>query len=52
VPTNAPIAWTAERHKFSGNIGLSDGSVQQTTSSSLRSAMMATGFATNRFELP
>ena len=35
VPANASIGWTAARHKFSGNIGLADGSVQQTTSSDL-----------------
>lgn len=35
VPANASIGWTAARHKFNGNIGFADGSVEQTTSFSL-----------------
>ncbi|MGH7951045.1 MAG: type II secretion system protein, partial [Limisphaerales bacterium] len=46
LSTNAPISWTAARHKFSGNIGLSDGSVQQTTTSYLRQMLPQTGDAT------
>jgi type II secretory pathway pseudopilin PulG len=29
--TNSPAVWTAARHKFVGNIGVADGSVQQVT---------------------
>ena len=35
LQTNMPIAWTAKRHKFCGNIGLTDGSVQTVTSAQL-----------------
>jgi prepilin-type processing-associated H-X9-DG protein len=31
IATNSPITWTAARHKFTGNIGLADGSVQAVT---------------------
>jgi prepilin-type N-terminal cleavage/methylation domain-containing protein/prepilin-type processing-associated H-X9-DG protein len=51
--TNASISWTAARHKFAGNIGLADGSVQQVTSSSLHQWLLPqTGLATNRLAIP
>jgi prepilin-type N-terminal cleavage/methylation domain-containing protein len=53
--TNASVGWTKERTgKFHGpgNIVLVDGSVQQTTASTLQSALANTGFATNRFVIP
>jgi prepilin-type processing-associated H-X9-DG protein len=51
--TNAPIAWSAARHKFAGNIGLADGSVQQVTTSSLHQWLLPqTGLATNRLAIP
>ena len=50
--TNDPVAWSATRHNKSGNIGLADGSVQSTTSGSLRTYLQQTGLATNRFALP
>ena len=37
--TNNSIAWTKERHRGSGNIGMADGSVQQTTSAGLNRAI-------------
>jgi prepilin-type processing-associated H-X9-DG protein len=52
LPTNAPIAWSAARHKFSGNYGLADGSVYQVTTNGLRHALQQTGLATNRLALP
>jgi type II secretory pathway pseudopilin PulG len=52
LSTNAPISWTAARHKFVGNIGLADGSVQQTTQNGLRQALQKTGLATNRLAIP
>jgi prepilin-type N-terminal cleavage/methylation domain-containing protein len=52
ISSNTPIAWTAARHKFTGNIGLVDGSVQQETSYSLRQALQQTGLATNRLAIP
>ena len=53
LSTNAPISWTAARHKSAGNIGLADGSVQQATSSYLRQSLLPqTGLATNRLAIP
>jgi hypothetical protein len=52
LSTNTPISWTAARHKFVGNIGLSYGSVQQVTQSGLRQAVQQAGFATNRLAIP
>ena len=50
--TNTPISWTTARHNHSGNILLGDGSVQSTTSSSLRISLQETGLATNRLAIP
>ena len=51
--TNDPVAWPpATRHIKSGNIGLADGSVQSTISSSLRSYFQQTSFVTNRLAIP
>ena len=50
--TNTPVAWTKERHKLYGNIGLADGSVQQLTTDGLRQALQQTSVATNLFALP
>ena len=51
--TNDVVTWSATLgHKNSGNISLGDGSVQSSTSSSLRSYLQQTGFATNRFAIP
>jgi prepilin-type N-terminal cleavage/methylation domain-containing protein/prepilin-type processing-associated H-X9-DG protein len=43
------IAWTKERHRGNGNIGMADGSVQQTTSAGLNSAVVSStsGVPTN-----
>jgi competence protein ComGC len=37
--TNSSIAWTKERHRFNGNIGLADGSVMQVTIAGLNRAI-------------
>lgn len=50
--TNTPISWTAARHKFAGNIGFGDGSVQQVTTKGLQNALRQTGVATNRLAIP
>ena len=50
--TNDPVAWSTTRHNKSGNLGLADGSVQTTTTGSLRTYLQQTGLATNRFALP
>lgn len=52
IGTNTPVAWTAARHKFVGNIGLSDGSVQTVTISGLSNLLQQTGLATNRLAIP
>jgi len=58
LPTNAPIAWTAARHKFGGSIGLADGSVGKLNSvlpvskEGLQKVLIQTGLATNRLALP
>ena len=52
ISTNAPITWTAARHKFAGNIGLADGSVQQVNDQLLVQKLTETGFATNRLAIP
>ena len=44
--------WTTNQHDGAGNIALSDGSVQQVTSSSLTAQMHMQGIATNRLLLP
>jgi prepilin-type processing-associated H-X9-DG protein len=49
------LAWTGERHRFTGNIGLADGSVQTTTDSDLTDAIMSqyksSSAFTNRFRI-
>jgi prepilin-type N-terminal cleavage/methylation domain-containing protein/prepilin-type processing-associated H-X9-DG protein len=52
LSTNASVGWTKERHGGAGNIALSDGSVWTTTTLALRSALVNTGFATNRLVIP
>ena len=78
LPANSPVSWTSGRHTTYkrhfwnevtsfGNVGLADGSVQQTTISSransvelstgtittsLTSLLQATGLATNRLAIP
>jgi prepilin-type N-terminal cleavage/methylation domain-containing protein/prepilin-type processing-associated H-X9-DG protein len=51
-PTNSP-AWTGERHRPVGNIGMADGSVQQVTTTLLNSAAAAAtnGAPANRWRL-
>jgi prepilin-type processing-associated H-X9-DG protein len=52
LPTNTPISWTAARHKFAGNIGFADGSVQEVTTEGFQNALRQTGVATNRLAIP
>jgi prepilin-type processing-associated H-X9-DG protein len=52
ISTNTLLFWTGARHKFAGNIGLADGSVQQLTTDGLRQALQQTGVATNRLAIP
>ncbi len=50
LSTNIIAGWTKERHGGAGNIGLSDGSIQTTTSTALQAAFQAAqhGFQPNR----
>jgi len=52
LATNAPVAWTSGRHKFAGNIGLVDGSVESVTIAGLTNLLHQTGVATNRLAIP
>jgi prepilin-type processing-associated H-X9-DG protein len=52
ISSNTPIAWTTARHNRWGNIGLADGSVQQTTTSGLTNLFQQTGVATNHLAIP
>src|SRR5450759_5176243 len=47
-----PAHWTETIHNNQGNVGLSDGSVQQLTSARLQQALQNTGDSTNRIALP
>ena len=52
ISTNTPIAWSAARHRHAGNVAMTDGSVQQLTTSGLQQAFQNTGAATNRIAIP
>ena len=52
MTTVKPVKWTAARHKFTGNVGLADGSVQSVTSSGLLRLIQQTDLATNRLAIP
>jgi hypothetical protein len=49
--TNAPVTWTKTRHKFVGNSGMADGSVQPVTTDGLQKALQQAS-ATNRLLIP
>lgn len=55
-PPNAPIAWSGTRHKFCGNIGLADGSVEAESAAGLQNAIRSstngTQFPTCRIAIP
>jgi type II secretory pathway pseudopilin PulG len=52
LPPDRPAGWTEMIHNKVGNVGLSDGSVQQLSPSTLRTAISNTGNKTNRIALP
>ena len=65
VSTNSMVAWLPGRHpfyqphfwesapkNFSGNVAMSDGSVQQFSSDDFQKALAHTGLGTNRFAIP
>jgi hypothetical protein len=51
-PTNTSIAWGPDRHKFVGNIGNADGSVNELSSAQLQDSFLQTDVATNRLAIP
>jgi competence protein ComGC len=51
LPPNRPAGWTEMIHRGVGNIGLSDGSVQQLSTSGLQAAIKNAG-ETNQIALP
>ena len=52
LQSEIPAGWTEDLHNGQGNVGLSDGSVQQVTIDGLRRAIKYSGDATNRIALP
>jgi hypothetical protein len=46
-----PVGWTKDMHRYQGNIGLADGSVQQYSDSRLGEALLGAG-TTNRLAIP
>ena len=50
--TNVVIRWTEELHKGQGNVVMGDGSVQQMSSSRLKSAVKEQDFGTNYLVFP
>jgi len=48
--SNTPLAWSAARHHFAGNVSLADGSVQSLSNPSLTN--LQTSLATNRLAIP
>jgi hypothetical protein len=52
LTTNRPASWTKEIHNNVGNLLLTDGSVIQTSTETLRRAIENTGVATNRLQIP
>ena len=52
LSTNSQISWTAARHKFIGNIGLADGSVQMLGIHQPLLTLQSIGIATNRLAIP
>jgi competence protein ComGC len=52
LSTNTPLTWSPARHRLAGNIALTDGSVQQLTTSGLQQVLTNSGPAINRFLIP
>jgi len=50
--TNRNVGWSGKRHKFQGNVALSDGSVQGFSNKRLLQALPTMGSTTNRILLP
>lgn len=52
VPVNTSITWSPARHHLSGNVAITDGSVQQLTISGLQQALQNSDLTTGRVLIP
>ena len=52
MATNAEVGWTKEMHVEQGNVVMSDGSVQQMSSSRLKASLKDQDIATNYIVIP
>jgi len=52
LPSSKPAGWTEMIHNRVGNLGLSDGSVQQLSTAGLQDAIRSNNSVTNRIALP
>jgi hypothetical protein len=52
ITPNTTAGWSGKMHKFAGNFGLADGSVQQGTSADLQTYFGRTGTNVNRLAVP
>ena len=52
LSSSSTVAWTAERHVNQGNLGLADGSVQQTTAAGMQKFLSQSGLPIQRLVLP
>jgi hypothetical protein len=52
VSSNTPIAWSAERHEFRGNISMADGDVQGMNNAGLAAWLSTTNFTLMRLAIP
>jgi hypothetical protein len=52
ITPNTTVGWSGKMHKFAGNFGLADGSVQQSTSAVLQTYFSRTGTNVNRLAVP
>lgn len=52
LTTNQLAGWTSEMHNKVGNVAMSDGSVQQVSSTGLRTIVENTSIVTNRLQMP
>jgi hypothetical protein len=52
IASNSPVAWSASRHQFCGNVSLADGSCQSFKNSDLANWLQSTNFNTMRLAIP
>jgi hypothetical protein len=52
ITSSESVGWCRKMHRFAGNIGLADGSVQQTSSNNLISLLQNSGVKTTHLAVP